>query len=183
MLTVFLAVFIIIIIITVVLLAAYPFKPMQGELYRIKETGMTAALGAFLWIEAGFIFYIGFTKPGSLITNLNSRINVYIFLTLSIFFGAAMLLYYFAKSVVVFEDKITFVSFYSKPITLRWEDIVKVNSSMGKRLVFLGKNNEKISIGGERKNFKEFIKLSYDKVPPRAGRDTLLGIKKSLKIK
>lgn len=182
MLTIFLTAFAVVIIVTAVIIATRRCKRMPGELYRIREISMTAVLGALLWLEAGTILYYDLAIPQRLITNSNSQINVYIFLTLSILTGAGMLLYYFVKSIVVCEDSVTYVSFYGTTKILKWEEITEVRTNVGKRFVLIGKNNVKMTVGGQRKTYKEFIELACKKIRPEVGEDILIGLKKSLKM-
>lgn len=143
---------------------------LPRETLRVKEISVTALLGAMLWLEAGTILYYGFTEPEHLITSGRAWINMLIFLTLSILAGSFMLLYYFVKCIILTEDGVTGVSWSGKRTVLSWAEIDGLSLGQGKRLTLSSsKTGERIVVGGEKGEYKEAVKVIFQKLPSRLG--------------
>lgn len=156
--------------------------PEQGELFRIRETPMTAAMGLALWVEAFFLLYVLLTRPDQLAPSVRSRINAYLFLVVSAVLGGAMILYSFVKKILVFDDRVTYVSALGQRKTLRWDEIDEVRVTQTKRLTLLKKGGVQFTVGGRTEAYRRFIKFASKKVPPEAGEDVLAGLKTALKL-
>lgn len=155
--------------------------PEQGELFRIRETPMTAVLGFALWAEAFVVLYFLLTQPERLAPSGQSRLNSYIFLAASAVLGGAMILYCFVKKILVFDDRVTYVSLLGQRKTIRWDEITEVKATQSKRLTLL-KDGAQFTVGGRAGAYHRFLKLAAKKIPPEAGEDVLAGLKAAYKL-
>ena len=80
------------------------------------------------------------------------------------------------------QDGVTYVSFLGQCKELDWEDVTEVKQSSGKRLVLAARDGTKITVGGSKNTYAEFIRLAARYIPPEAGDDVLRSIRASLKI-
>lgn len=156
--------------------------PEQGELLRINEPPMTALLGFALWVEAGFVLYFLLTQPEHVAVSQQGRINAYIFLLASAALGGTMILYSFTKAILVFSDRVVYVSLFGRQETLRWEEIDEVKVTQSKRLTLLHKGGTQFTVGGKMESYREFVKLASKKIPPEAGEDILKELRIRLKL-
>ena len=182
MTNVFVGIFAFTIIGTLYMIISRRQKTLENELFRIKETYMTALLGLGLWAEAGAILYIMCTVPEKLAMTQTSTINTYIFLGASIILGAILNLYYFLKNIIIGETYITYVSILGSTTTFNWNEINKVKLSQGKRLTLISKNSNKFTVGGDKGPYKKFIIIALNKIKPEVGQDVLHHLKLAFKI-
>ncbi len=153
-----------------------------GEVLRIRETPLTAVLGFALWVEAGIVLYFLFTRPEQLAPSAQSKLNTYIFLFASAAFGCGMVLYSFVKVILVFDDRITYISIFGVASTLKWDEIDEVKTTQSKRLTLYQKGGTRFTIGGKTDPYHRFIKLACKKIPAEAGEDVLAGLKTAFKL-
>lgn len=156
--------------------------PPQGELLRVTEPPMTALLGLALWLEAGIVLFFLLTQPNHVAVSQQGRINAYLFLLASAALGGAMILYSFVKVILVFPDRVVYVSWFGQQETLRWEEIDEVKATQSKRLTLIHRGGTQFTVGGRMDAYREFVKLAGKKIPPEAGEDILAGLKKRLKL-
>lgn len=156
--------------------------PKQGELLRIKEPPMTALLGLVLWLEAGVVLYFLLNQPQQVAVSQQGRINAYIFLVASVAFGGAMILYCFKKVILVFPDRVVYVSMFGQQQTLNWEEIDQVKMTQSKRLTLIHVGGTKFTVGGKTESYREFVKLASKKIPSEAGEDILKDLRIRLKM-
>jgi hypothetical protein len=170
------------IISTGILLLTKRCGPKPEELFRIHETPLTAALGAALWAEAGIVLYFLFTHPERLAPSAQSKLNAYIFLFASAVLGCGMILYSFVKVILVFDDRVTYISIFGSDSTLKWNEIDEVKATQSKRLTLYQKDGIHFTVGGKPAPYHRFIKLACKKIPPEAGEDILASLKTAFKL-
>lgn len=154
----------------------------EGELLRVKEPPMTAAFGIALWLEAGIVLYFLLTRPERVAVSGQGRINACIFLVASAALGGGALLYAFVKAVLVFSDRVVYVSPFGRRKTLRWEEIDEVKAAQSKRLTLIHRNGVRFTVGGRMEAYREFVRLAGKKIPPEAGEDILSELRIRLKL-
>ena len=158
-------------------------RELPGERVRVREIGITALLGAMLWLEAAVILYYGYTQPQSLITSSRALVNMVIFLVLSIFLGAFMQLYYFVKCTIATDTEVLGVTAFGQRTALKWAEIDSLKLTTGKRLTMLDRSGtRKITAGGEKMEYRRFVKFASGKIPEKAGKEELRKLKNSLKL-
>lgn len=156
------------------ILATKRYRKTEEELFRVKEIPMTALLGFLLWLEAGAILYVVIAVPENLIKSSRSFWNVVIFILLSSILGAVMILYYFIKSCIVSEKGIKCISLIGTVTELSWQEVSSVKVSTGKRLILESADGKKkVTVGGEKKSYQEFIRLAEKRMKPVSGREYL----------
>jgi hypothetical protein len=168
-----------VVILTLILTALWRVKPQEQELFRIKETPLTAVFGFLLWAECGIIMYYNLTSPEHLGTGQNVQINAWIFIAVSALLGSGVILYYFVKTIIVKEDGFIYVSILGKSTEMKWNDVHEVSRIHTKRIILKTRGGIKITIGGDIKNYKKFVSLASQKTNPEIGRDVF----KTIKIK
>ncbi|MEM1485776.1 hypothetical protein V6615_13035 [Oscillospiraceae bacterium PP1C4] len=170
------------VIVTAATISLKRCKPLEDELFRIREIPMTAVLGIALWAEAAGILYVLSTVPERLLTNQNASVNSYVFLTVSIILGSGMLLYRTVKIIIVCQNVVVYVSLLGKKTVLRWDEVSNLKLSHSKRLTMISEDGKKITVGGEKQSYGRFIILASQKLEPETGEEILVGLKSSLKL-
>ena len=98
------------------------------------------------------------------------------FAILSVAFGCGILLYTFLRKVIVYEDGFVFVSILGKEKRLLWKEITEIKvPTLSNKATFIGKNTQ-ISVGGEPKAYKAFLKIAMKYIKPEIGSDTLANL-------
>ncbi len=154
----------------------------EGELLRIYEPRITAALGVALFVEAGIVLYFLLTQPERVASSYTGQVNACIFLLASTAFGAAAFLYSFVKVVIVFEDRVVYVSILGREKSLRWGEIDKIKLTQSRRLTLLDREGEGFAVGGAASAYREFVRFASKKIPAEAGEDILAGLRTSMKL-
>jgi hypothetical protein len=134
------------------------------EVFRVRETVLTVALGILLWAEVLVIAYFGYFLPEQLFTNANTRINVVIFLIMATGLGSVALLYYFVKCIIVEEDTVRYIDIVGNCKSLKWADIRGLTKRSGKRLLLNGPDGNAIRVGGEAQAFQKFLRYAEKKI-------------------
>lgn len=177
------AFFVVVLVATGIVIATRRLPPQPGEAIRVKEIGFTVLLALLLWLEAGMVLYYAFTVPERLFINQNSIINVSIFLLLSILIGAVAMLFYFVKCITADAEGVIYHSFWGVSSRIIWSEVTGFGKANGKRLTLMGKNNEKLTVGGDREKVKEFIKYAETYLPKDIDKEQLDLLKISLKMR
>ncbi|MGE4485747.1 MAG: hypothetical protein AB7C97_11620 [Oscillospiraceae bacterium] len=156
--------------------------PGKDELFRIKETPMTALFGLMILIEAGFLQYFLITKPEQIVATGEGLRNAYLFLFISVALGCCLIMYAFVKTVIVTEKGVICVSLFGSHEEVDWNEIDGIELTRNNRLVLIKGKELKVTVGGDRESFKRFIKMADKKIRPEAGEDILLTLKEKYKV-
>ena len=143
------------------------------ELMRVSETKVTAIMGYLLFAMGLFILYMKYLNPGIAGTDELSYFYVAGIALFSVAIGCGIMFYTFLRKVIVYEDGLVFVSMIGKSKKIFWKEIKEIKvPSLTNKATFIGKNAS-ITVGGEPKAYKAFLKIAMKYIKPEVGSDTL----------
>jgi hypothetical protein len=143
------------------------------ELMRVSETKITAIMGYLLFAMGFFILCMKFLNPGIAGTDELSYLSVAGIALFSVAIGCGILFYTFLRKVIVYEDGFVFVSMFGKSKKIAWKEINEIKvPTLTNKATFLGKSTS-ITVGGETKAYKAFLKIAIKYIKPEVGCDTL----------
>ena len=148
---------------------------------RVKETFICVLFGVFLWIEAAALCL---TMPQNSFSQYTAAFkgNILVFLAASIVLGSFIIFYYFVKGVYIYEDRIDYVSVVGKKTEVLWEEIIDIKITQMQRVKLFYGPNSSITVGGEKKDFKEFLRFAIRLLPESVDKNQLIAIGTRYKI-
>ena len=108
--------------------------------------------------------------------------NILVFLAASIVLGSFIIFYYFVKGVYIYEDRIVYVSIVGKKTEVLWEEIIDIKITQMQRVKLFYGPNSSITVGGEKKDFKEFLRFAIRLLPESVDKNQLIAIGTRYKI-
>lgn len=140
----------------------------------LKETWMTAVMGAMLIAMGCWVLYMKWTDAAVAGTDRTSYWFVAGFGLLCQLMGDFALLLTFVKRIVLFDDRVEAVSAFGRRQILYWEEIVRVEKPLTRRAFKLtDKNGGCITVSGDNKACSDFAAFAQAKVRAAQGSDLL----------
>jgi hypothetical protein len=148
-------------------------KKLPGELLRVSETSVTAIMG-FLLIAMGYLILImKFIYPEMAGKDQTTYLYMGGFAVVCAVVGCGIMFYTYLRTVLVYEHGIVFVTLFGKNKKLNWKDITEIKvPPLTNKATLIG-NNLSITVGGEPKAYKAFLKVAKKYVKPEIGSDIL----------
>jgi len=146
-------------------------EKQADELLRLSETSVTAVLGGMLIVLGFFVLYQKFNNPNLAGNDENTYLIIGAFALISVALGCGVLLYSFLKKIIAYQDKVVLITFLGQYKEMYWKEITEVKASILSNKATLSGNNCKITLGGEPKKYKEFLKIAKKKIRPEISSD------------
>lgn len=173
-------IFVVVVVLVAAFIAVKRKTDGSGFLMCVREVKAVAVLGLLLWAGAAAMIAYCFLSPGSVYTTREGESQVCFFLAVSIALGAACMLMYFVRRVVVAEETLTAYGMLGGTTTMRWGAVIKLQPANG-RLLMLDAAGAQISVGGSTKSMREFAQIVKTHLRPGVGGQQLDKWLKSIK--
>ncbi|MCD8141618.1 MAG: hypothetical protein LUE17_17935 [Planctomycetaceae bacterium] len=164
------------ILVPVYLLLTRRPKPRPERLLVLRETYLTTVLALSGYALAIALLVARYINP-SLVGDDDGAAWYFVFLCgASAVFSGLMLLNQFLRSVIVYPDSLLVTSLWGEQLGLRWDEVDEVRVNAQNRLILKAADGRSATIGGNRKTYREFIRIAAEKIPPESGEDILEGL-------
>lgn len=148
-------------------------KKREDELLRLSETAFTAVMGGMAAVLGFFLLYAKYTDHTVAGSDTTSYFFIGGFAVICVGIGCGILLYTFLKKIIVFNDRILYVTIFGRHKEIYWNKISELRIPfMSNKVTIIGKNT-RFTVGGETKAYKKFIKIAKEKIITEVGSDVL----------
>jgi len=133
---------------------------------RLAEPIITAAFGFILYFIA-IVLIVGQLMEGTEKLSVSDLLAASMFSVFCAVIGSGVLLFALVKAILATDRGITKISLFGKSQSADWSEITDIKTLMFSSRVNLIYPGGKISVGGNPKQYREFIELAKKRIPAR----------------